>query len=360
MKQTVWSEFLPWRCVEADLPWLKAHHLQLNLAIPAGSFPNPDLAQLLKSAHALEVPVGAWLLLSDRDGYWPNAENAAIFFQQALIFLDWLEKQALQVTELIIDLETPLALSRFIKGQLLQGLQLEWQRWFSERNHEQFHLAIEIFQNLVKTAHQAHLKIEAVTYPFVVHDAQANNTVFQEFLQIPVTPVPWDSVSLMVYRSSFQDFWPWQLSSWLVYYYMHTARQCIHPPVMAALGVIGSIGKLNESGFNQPDEMRKDLAAAKAAKAEGIELFSLDGMHQLGAPLNWLSLYSSSAIQPKATPGDTLLLHSLNQSHRLLSKLYTHFWAPSKSERLPSPLRAPTQNDHCPQKAFSDPDPSKH
>lgn len=360
MKRAIWSEFLPWHWVEADLLRLSAAGLQLNLALPAQAFPDPALAQLLRAAAAQNVPVGAWLLLPDRQGYWPNAENAQEFSQWVQVFLDWLEQQHLQVSELIVDLETPLALSRFMKGNLLRGLQLEWQRCLSAHNHEQFLSATALFSDLVQQVHQVGLKIQAVTYPFVVHDAQVGNTAFQELLQIPVTPVPWDRISLMVYRSSFQDLWPWPLSSWLVGHYISTARQAFSQPVVAALGVIGSIGKLSESGFRDPDQIGRDLAAAKAAGAAGIELFSLDGMHQLGAPLDWLRLFQTPPAQTEATLGDKLLLQSLNQSHRMLTGLYRRFWARSKSERPPSPLLAPDPNAPAPQKACADPEPSSN
>jgi len=360
VKHAVWSEFLPWQCVEADLPRLKQYNLQLNLAIPARSFPNHKLAKLLKSAQQQGVPIGAWLLLSDKDGYWPNAENARLFYLHVISFIDWLDKNKLQVTELIVDMETPLALSRLMKGRLIQGLQLEWQRWLSQKNHEQFLSAQEIFHKLVKTVHQANLKIEVVTYPFIVHDARANNTAFQEFLQIPVTSIPWDSISLMVYRSSFQDFWPLPLSSWMVYQYITNARKYLNQPIKAALGVVGSIGKLNESGFNNPDEIRRDLAAAKAAGAQGLELFSLDGMHQLGAPLNWLPLFSSPAAIPRARPADLLLFQSLNHSHKILSGLYKHFWAQSKNEKLPSRPHDLLQNAPSPQKGCEGHDASRY
>ncbi|HEY9840499.1 MAG TPA: hypothetical protein V6D23_08605, partial [Candidatus Obscuribacterales bacterium] len=216
----VWAEFMPYRWIIGDLARLRMHGLQLNLAIPAGRMADPDLKRLLQAAAAAGVPVGAWLLLEDSQGYWPNAENARAFCELVERFCLWLAAEALQVAEIIVDMETPLALSRLLKGQLFKGLQLEYRRWQSPLNAERFAQATGLFRQLVDAVHATGLRIQVVTYPFLVHDAAAGNTAFQEFLQVPVTPVAWDRIALMVYRSSFQDVSPLRLSSWLVYHYL--------------------------------------------------------------------------------------------------------------------------------------------
>jgi hypothetical protein len=321
VSHAVWAEFMPYRWVAGDLKRLRHYGLQLNLAIPPARLLEPDLKFLLQAAAAEGVPVGAWLLLEDAQGYWPNAENAPAFCALIERFLDWLDSEQLSVAEIIVDMETPLALSRLLKGRLIKGLQLEWQRWQHPQNRERFESAVSAFTGLVDTIHQAGLTAQVVTYPFIVHDAAAGNLAFQSFLQVPVTPVPWDRISLMVYRSSFQDLAPMRLSSWLVYSYLELAQKVLNVPVSAALGVIGSIGKITEGGFRDVDEIRADVAAARAAGVESIQLFSLDGMHQLGAPEDWLRLYTTLPGKPPARPGDLLLFQSLQRTHRLLSGL---------------------------------------
>lgn len=317
----IWAEFMPYRWIEGDLARLAHYGLQLNLAIHIGRLPDPDLERLLKAACEHQVPIGAWLLLEDQDGYWPNANNAELYHQACLRFLEYMDQANLRVAELIVDMETPLALSRLLKGQIMKGLQLEWRRWQSPENRVLFEAAVIHYQQLLASAHQAGLSVQVVTYPFLVHDALAGNTAFQEFLQVPVTPIEWDRISLMVYRSSFQDLSPLPLSSWLVGHYLQQAQSCLKQPVSGALGVIGSIGKISEGGFRDVDEIRADIGAAKAAGVESIQLFSLDGMHQLGAPDDWLRLYQTPALSCKALPGDHVLLQTLQQSHGLLSRL---------------------------------------
>jgi len=320
MKCEIWAEFMPYDWVRGDLRRLHQHGLQLNLAIPSGRLHEPGLKRLLAEAQALDVPVGAWLLLPDALGYWPNAENAEAFQHAVRHFLDWLSQHDLQVAEIIVDMETPLALSRLLKGRLLQGLRLEYRRWLHPLQQERFAQASAIFAEIVAEVHQAGLAIQVVTYPFVVHDALAGNQALQSLLQIPVTSVPWDRISLMIYRSSFQDLFPLPLSAWLVGEYLQQARRVFSQPVQAALGVIGTVGKLTEGGFRDPAALRADVAAARMAGAQGLQFFSLDGMHQLGAPEHWLQLYQTPARACPPTPGDRLLWQLLQQSHRLLSQ----------------------------------------
>lgn len=181
---------MPCRWVEGDLGRLAQYGLQLNLALPPARLADPGLNRLLCAAADQGVPVGAWLLLEDVQGYWPNAENAKPFQELVSRFLDRLEREQLKVAEIIVDMETPLALSRLLKGRLIQGLQLEWQRWQSPLNRERFENSVGVFTQLVEDLHSAGLTVQVVTYPFIVHDAAANNLAFQAFLQVPVTLCP--------------------------------------------------------------------------------------------------------------------------------------------------------------------------
>ncbi len=342
MSHAVWAEFMPYRWVQADLKRLSHAGLQLNLAISLADAFSSDLKKLLQTAEAEGVPVGAWLLLSDQQGYWPNATNAKLFCNGVAYFIDWLSSQKLSVHEIIVDMETPLMMSRLLKTQLFRGLKCEYQRWLSPENHQQFWEGAAHFQRLVKDLHQLGLRAQVVTYPMIVHDLAAGHTAFQEFLQVPVTPVEWDQVSLMVYRSSFQDLLPFAISAELVYRYFELAKQVLPTtPICAALGVVGSIGKVSEGGFQNPDALRQDLAAARAAGIESAQLFSLDGMHQLGNPQDWLSVFQAQPARPQPLAGDRLLWQGLLQSHRLLSQQYTRFWTESKNAGLPSRLHAP-------------------
>ena len=344
MSHAVWAEFMPYSWVQADLKRLAAFDLQLNLAISLATEFSTDLKRLLQAAAAEGVAIGAWLLLDDRHGYWPNATNASLFHKGVERFIDWLASEKLSVREIIVDMETPLMMSRILKTQLFTGIKLEYRRWLSADNHLQFWQSVSDFKQIIRDLHQVGLRAQVVTYPMIVHDAQAGNTAFQEFLQVPVTPLDWDQISLMVYRSSFQDVLPFRISAELVYRYFALAQHVLHQPVCAALGVIGSIGKVSEGGFQDPQALREDLGAARAAGVHSAQLFSLDGMHQLGNPQDWLSVFHAKAQRPQPLAGDRLLWQGLLQSHRLLSQQYTRFWAQSKNEGHPNRLHDPAPN----------------
>lgn len=285
----LWAEFMPYHWVAGDLPLLRKHALALNLAIPSSQIASPELRALLLQAALLEVPVRAWLLLPDAQGYWPHAGNAEIFAQTAHRLMDWIDAEKLPLPVLIADLEPSLADSLHLRQLLLQRhLPALWAHLRQSQRALKLAAAREVFNRLIHELHQRGTQAWAVTYPLVVEDAQAGNTCFQELLQLPVTGVNWDALSLMTYRSSFRDLLGFSLSPHFVKGYFEDARKCFQQPLQAALGVVGTVGKLSESGYHDPAELAADCEAARQAGVSEIQIFSLDGMHHALTPADWL------------------------------------------------------------------------
>lgn len=287
----LWAEFMPYHWVAGDLPLLQKHALALNLAIPASQIGSTELRALLLRAALLEVPVRAWLLLPDALGYWPHAGNAEIFAETAHRLMDWIAAEQLPLPVLIADLEPSLADSLHLRQLLLQRhLPALWSHLRQSQRALKLAEAREVYNQLIHELHQRGTQAWAVTYPLVVEDAQASNTCFQELLQLPVTGVNWDALSLMTYRSSFRDLLGFALSPHFVKGYFEDARTCFGQQlqVQAALGVVGTVGKLSESGYKDPSELAADCEAARQAGVSEIQIFSLDGMHHALTPGDWL------------------------------------------------------------------------
>lgn len=286
----LWAEFMPYHWVAGDLPLFKHYDLALNLAIPSSQIGSPDLRALLQRAAILAVPVRAWLLLPDAQGYWPHAGNAVVFAETAHRLMDWLEAEKLPLPVLIADLEPSLADSLHLRQLLLQRhLPALWAHLRQSGRAQKLASAQAVFNRLIQELHQRGTQAWAVTYPLVVEDALADNTCFQELLQLPVTGVNWDALSLMTYRSSFRDLLGFTLSAHFVKDYFEDARRCFALPLQAALGVVGTVGKLSEAGYREPGELAADCQAARQAGVSEIQIFSLDGMHRALTPRDWLS-----------------------------------------------------------------------
>lgn len=285
----LWAEFMPYHWVAGDLPLLQQYALALNLAIPAAQIGRPALRSLLHRAAQLNVPVRAWLLLPDAQGYWPHAGNATVFTETAHQLMDWLEAEQLPLPILIADLEPSLADSQHLRQLLLQRhLPALWAHLRQSQRALKLAAAREVFNRLIHELHQRGTQAWAVTYPLVVEDALAGNACFQELLQLPVTGVNWDAISLMTYRSSFRDLLGFSLSPQFVKGYFEDAQKCFTQPLQAALGVVGTVGKLAESGYRDPSELAADCEAARQAGVSEIQIFSLDGMHRALTPADWL------------------------------------------------------------------------
>lgn len=291
----IWSEFLPYSWVKGDLPRLAEHGLELFLAIPESRVGSPELKNLLKAAEVQGVKVGAWLLLSDDKGYWPNSHNVEHFTRLSHDFLDWLSREKIALPQIIVDLEPDLRWSAELKGLALQKSMVQLFKTLKQsRSQTRFLAATEGYNRLVQQMHQRGVEVMAVTYPLVIDDLAEGNTLLQELLHTPVSTVQWDKVSLMTYRSAFQELLAMKLSPHFVKDYLADACRFFDMPVCGALGVIGQVEKIEGSaGYRDPLELKRDLAAARATRVSEIHLFSLDGMHQSLTPGDWLRALSS-------------------------------------------------------------------
>jgi len=329
----LWAEFMPYHWVAGDLPLLQKHALALNLAIPASQIGSTELRALLLRAALLEVPVRAWLLLPDALGYWPHAGNAKIFAETAHRLMDWIAAEQLPLPVLIADLEPSLADSLHLRQLLLQRhLPALWSHLRQSQRALKLAEAREVFNQLIQELHQRGTQAWAVTYPLVVEDAQAGNTCFQELLQLPVTGVNWDALSLMTYRSSFRDLLGFALSPHFVKDYFEDAQKCFAQPLQAALGVVGTVGKLSESGYREPGELAADCEAARQAGVSEIQIFSLDGMHHALTPGDWLGALRRETNLKMAADWP-------NRGLRTLFKLSNALLAQSRPDTVASPAK---------------------
>ena len=88
----VYEEFIPYRVMEQNL-YRMAGRSDVGLcpAVRAEESQTGELESMLKAAAREGVPVNAWLLLSEEDGYWFNEENLPEAREQVFSFLDWVE-----------------------------------------------------------------------------------------------------------------------------------------------------------------------------------------------------------------------------------------------------------------------------
>ncbi len=286
----VYSEFLEPNAIEAVLPALAQRHIHLNLALPEARIGHAQVAALLRAAHQQKVRTRLWLLLSREQGYWPNESNAAAFRSAVLRLLAWIRSDDLPVDAIVFDMEPALAYAEALLADKDQLKRTLW-RLQAHRNPDAFETAKALFIEAVADVHAQGLKAVVVTVPQVLDDLQDGDEHLQDALDVPVTGVPFDEFSFMVYQSVFAETLGTPLGPGLIRSYAQDAVRYFGDKASLALGLVGRAGIVEPQGptYTDPKALQEDIAAALGEGIGRLELYSLDGMLGLGSPAAWLN-----------------------------------------------------------------------
>jgi hypothetical protein len=154
----------------------------------------------------------------------------------------------------------------------------------------------------VDQARSAGLWVHAVTYPLLL-DQPEGETVLEDALDVPVSGIEWDEVSVMVYQTAFAQ----QVGGWLgpalVHSYAEDAVRRFGARAGLDLGVVGDSGLGLDPGdrYPSPAALGSDLQAVLAAgiPLERIRVYGLAGAVGTGGCERWLSL---TELAPEAPP----------------------------------------------------------
>ena len=298
----VYSEFLDATAVEATLPSLAARGAALSIAVPDERIGDPALRSLLAAAQAAGVEVRLWLLLSRDAGYWPNETNVATFAEAVIRLLDWVDAEGLAVSTVVYDLEPALAYSEELRagfrGADLAALEALMR---THVDRAAFEAARDALAANVREVQARGVRAQAVTYPQVIDDALDGDPDLQDALDIPVDSVPFDEIAFMVYQTTFAEAQGSWIGSGLVRSYALDAVRTYGERATIALGIVGTAGVFEGMGeaYASPEVLRADVGAALGAGAARVEVYSLDGMVELGDVDGWLD---ATIAAPSAVP----------------------------------------------------------
>ncbi len=142
-RRRLWSEYTPYAALQepALLGELARRELQLAVAVTPELV--PQLAAVLRACQAHGVAVALWPMLSDAQGRWVSADNAAAYCRLVRELLQSLAAQALLPQALAIDLEPPIERLRRLKNRRRRGARHSAQptaqqpspRWPARRGH---------------------------------------------------------------------------------------------------------------------------------------------------------------------------------------------------------------------------------
>jgi len=259
---------LPW--LESQLPVFAENDLTLFLGMDDVDIGNPDLLAFLQAAETAGVDVRAWVLLPYAIGYWPGETNAEAFAESALAFATWFIEEELDIEWIVVDMETDIntmqQLSDLIfSGQYVQaGLLL-----LSHYTPLRFQQATNTYRQLIDDLHELGFYAMVVTAPMVLDDMDDEDNFIQDVMDIPVSTVSWDEVSTMVYTTTFEQYLGLEFGAHVVYDYGLSTVEHFGDLASIALGLAHE--------WAGPEDMAAEVAAAKAAGIERIQVYNYNG-----------------------------------------------------------------------------------
>jgi hypothetical protein len=238
---------------------LKTLHAGISLGILDLS---PERASVVQKLNRMGIPLTAWLLLPEEQGYWFNLGNHAEATARYQAFKTWSEENELEWAAVGLDIESDINEMKNFTDERGAVIQKALKRL---RDTKGYHTAKKAYEVLVAQIHADGYLVEGYHFPLIVDDREAGSSVLQRVAGLVEIPV--DREVLMLYSSFFRPH-----GHSILWSYAQEAQ---------AIG-IGNTGGGVQAGAleNVPylswDEFATDLRLARRS-GKPIYVFSLEG-----------------------------------------------------------------------------------
>ncbi|HPQ68286.1 MAG TPA: hypothetical protein PKW95_04115 [bacterium] len=294
-----------WPWLTDELTTFAAYDLTMVLGVDETQTGSADLAAYLRAAEAAGVEVRLWFLVARDRGLYANDTNAEHYAQKLLELAAWLVEEDLAVDWLVVDMEMDVGkmyelLALFQAGRYLDAVMM----LLGNFNPEGFYEATAVYRQMIDELHELGFYVMNVTAPLALDDLRDEDTTLQDIMDIPATTVEWDEFSTMVYTSEWALNFGLPFGSHLVYSYGEMTVEYYPQRASIAVGIPG-LGVMTE-----PEHLAADIAAAKAAGVERIQVFAYSRVAAMADPNAWHETFGAEPAVPP-TDGVTDLLHFL-------------------------------------------------
>ncbi len=237
---------------------------------------SPERAEVVRRLNAAGVPVIAWLLLPESEGYWCNADNGPRVVARYAAFQAWTADEALVWDGIGLDIEPDIALmEQLVKGAVHKIVPRLLPNLF---DRERVLRAQAIYTTLVTQMHLDGYCVESYQFPFILDERRVGTTLLQRLLGIVDVAV--DHEVVMLYSSMMGQAAPSILWSYGQDVATHGG----------GIG-IGSTGGGVDLAVDFPpltwSEFTRDLDLARQL-TDDVFIFSLEGCVRRGF-LDWLA-----------------------------------------------------------------------
>jgi uncharacterized protein YlxP (DUF503 family) len=265
---------------------LKALNATLSLGILDFSETRANLVKRLKKAG---VPVIAWLLLPEEEGYWFNFDNYDKAAARYADFLAWTSENELEWAGVGLDIEMDINAER----TLLSGMDKRaFTRYVLQnlKDKKRVHQVQRAYQTLVDKIRADGYPVESYQFPVIIDERRARTTVLQRiFSLVDLSP---DREVLMLYSSFLRPH-----GAAILWSYAPEADSI-------GIGITGGGVDLPEGINSTPlswEEFSRDLRLCIMQK-KPIHIFSLEGCVSLGylARLNTFNWDKSEPIPARS------------------------------------------------------------
>ncbi len=226
----------------------------------------PERVEVVKSLNRAGIPVVAWLLLPQEEGYWFNLRNAPQATRQYAQFNEWTQANGLQWAGIGLDIEPDIRETPDLMKRNWRSWPRYVRRLFAGREWKR---GVISYRELVAQIHADGYRVDSYQMSMIADEREAGSTLIQRLLGLVDVRV--DREVFMLYTSFERPHGAGMLAS--------------YAPAAQSIG-LGSTGGGVDVEFGGPpplswEELARDLRLAYYF-CDDIHIFSLEGCVEQG------------------------------------------------------------------------------
>jgi hypothetical protein len=294
-RRRIWSELVPLGELARSPVLAELARRRIELLVAVQPKDRSQVVPLVTRAREVELSIGLWPLLEDRDGRWLHPGNAEAFAGWIDELLSILDRASLTVDALALDLEPPiLEVRRILDGDL--GAARAWLgRGVDAAPHAR----------LVDSLRERAIEVVAAVVPPVLLPDRPSRG-WQRVLGTPIDGIAYDVVSAMLYTTLFEGYSAGVVrradACALLSRFARLASNRFGAHASVSLGAVGKGALGDERTYRDASELAEDVGIAQSAGVDDLALFDLAGVLARPPIEPWLDALTETAASPPPPP----------------------------------------------------------